>query len=508
MINLLLSCAIGCLHIQNVLALLSLSPTFRSSPPIACSSRKIAPTFAIRQPSHHRHNQKIIDNQRILAQQRGPGPRYASSHSSSPYSSTSLLLMPSDPYHLSEIAAPLTLCAAASSFFMASPKEEEVGAQPMSSNNSDDEILTPETYADSTSAEIQVEDIITTKASGAFASTDFDTEPHLAPELENCGLDFDELIDNPTTLTKADVFQRKLLSEQLANSKSSAAAKAKKMEAFHRCLLSTRIAYEMKAKESIAEVEHQRKEEWMGSEVLAASMGKVSALQASSVVANAMAEAEHAAEEKQDEVIGKSNSIIPPAAMVADTAERMILGEDIALVEHSPESSMKLIQEEVKVAEKEVELDKDTSVHDLQQSYLSAQREVLSEVDQWKQDYVSEVRKYVNRNAIQKTKERMSQRSRSVHDIDREYNEIAESIDVADDENVDLSINTVADTTPTKDLQQETMNSEGDSVIKRALQRGFVRRMRQRRNLLAVSLAVVLGRRLLLAWVGNALSLI
>ena len=185
----------------------------------------------------------------------------------------------------------------------------------------------------------------------------------------------------------------------------------------------------------------------------------------------------------------------------------MILGEDIALVEHSPESSMKLIQEEVKqpVTEKEIVLDKDTSVHDLQQSYLSAQREVLSEVDQWKQDYVSEVRKYVNRNAIQKTKERMSQRSRSVHDIDREY---TESIDVADDENVDLSINTVADTTPTKDLQQETMNSEGDSVIKRALQRGFVRRMRQRRNLLAVSLAVVLGRRLLLAWVGNALSLI
>ena len=192
---------------------------------------------------------------------------------------------------------------------------------------------------------------------------------------------------------------------------------------------------------------------------------------------------------------------------VSDTAERMILGEDIALVEHSPESSMKLIQEEVKqpVTEKEIVLDKDTSVHDLQQSYLSAQREVLSEVDQWKQDYVSEVRKYVNRNAIQKTKERMSQRSRSVHDIDREY---TESIDVADDENVDLSINTVADTTPTKDLQQETMNSEGDSVIKRALQRGFVRRMRQRRNLLAVSLAVVLGRRLLLAWVGNALSLI
>lgn len=508
MVNLLLSFAIGCLHIQNVLALLSLlSPTFfRSSPPIACSSRKTAHTFAIiQQPSQHRHNQKIVDNQRILAQQRGTGPRSFSPHGSSPYSSTSLLLMPSDPHHLSEIASPLTLCAAAA-FFMATPKEEEVGALPMSSQN-DDEILTPETYADSTSAEIQVEDIITTKASEAFASTDFDTEPHLAPELENCDLDFDELIDNPTTLTKADVFQRKLLSEQLANSKSSAAAKAKKMEAFHRCLLSTRIAYEMKTKESIAEAEHQRKEEWMGSEVLAASMGKVSALHASSVVANAMAEAEHAAEEKQDEVIGESNSIIPAAAMVADTAERMILGEDIALVEHSPESSMKLIQEEVKqpVTEKEIVLDKDTSVHDLQQSYLSAQREVLSEVDQWKQDYVSEVRKYVNRNAIQKTKERMSQRSRSVHDIDREY---TESIDVADDENVDLSINTVADTTPTKDLQQETMNSEGDSVIKRALQRGFVRRMRQRRNLLAVSLAVVLGRRLLLAWVGNALSLI
>ena len=47
------------------------------------------------------------------------------------------------------------------------------------------DLLTPETYADARSAEHQVEDVITARASDAFRSTDFAHTPHLSPELED-----------------------------------------------------------------------------------------------------------------------------------------------------------------------------------------------------------------------------------------------------------------------------------------------------------------------------------
>ena len=59
----------------------------------------------------------------------------------------------------------------------------------MSSNNeeyliNEDDVLTPETFADSKMARHEVRDTILHAASKAFDQTDFSHEPHLSPELE------------------------------------------------------------------------------------------------------------------------------------------------------------------------------------------------------------------------------------------------------------------------------------------------------------------------------------
>ena len=90
----------------------------------------------------------------------------------------------------------------------------------------------------------------------------------------------------------------------------------------------------------------------------------------------------------------------------------------------------------------------------LPQQQLLVHQEILG-VDQWRSDYVEEVKEvtnYVNQNAIEETKERMSQRNKSVHNVDREYDK--------------KKIDTVTGTTASSKELDVKQNAEGDGVIK------------------------------------------
>jgi len=317
------------------------------------------------------------------------------------------------------------------------------------------ELLTPETYADVDIAENQVEDTIINKASEAFKSTDFEHEPHLSPELSNCELDFDELIDNTAASTKADAFQRNLLEAQLANSNKSAAA-TKNSEAFQRSLLSARIAYDAKTRG----VDPQQP--------LAASMGgQVTSefLAASSVAAHAVTEAEHAT------VFEEIDGVAPMALGLAYQA-------------------MEQEKREAEAREKKKEEEENNNYSPITTTYQT--QEILSAVDQWRSDCVDEVRSYMNQPAIERTKTRMSQRNKNVNDVD---------IDKKYDSTGQSSINA------SKEVErvQHINNSEG--VLKRALiQRGFV--VKRRSLVVGTALAMVACRRLFLAYFGNVLRLI
>ena len=77
----------------------------------------------------------------------------------------------------------------------------------------------------------------------------------------------------------------------------------------------------------------------------------------------------------------------------------------------------------------------------------------------------------------------------------------------------DVAIDTVeeaadASTTPSEELAVQHTASRSESVVKRTLQRGLIRKIIQRKSLLVVAVAVVLGRRLCLAYLGKAFRLI
>mmetsp|Transcript_3693 Transcript_3693/g.5667 ORF Transcript_3693/g.5667 Transcript_3693/m.5667 type:complete len:412 (-) Transcript_3693:722-1957(-) len=156
---------------------------------------------------------------------------------------------------------------------------------------SDEALLTPETYADSQSAESEVEHIIMDAAVEAFEATDFTTEPHLPPELENCEVIYaddgeeDESSSSLPTDSQTVSFQRALLAQQLAyNTKKSEPAVSeetqevsKKQEAFQRSLLAARLSTDT-AENSLLEAEEEFLQKdsqmnWMESEVRAASLG-------------------------------------------------------------------------------------------------------------------------------------------------------------------------------------------------------------------------------------------
>jgi len=67
----------------------------------------------------------------------------------------------------------------------ATTRDRECDGDEDGDEDGDDGVLTPGTYATSGSAELRVEEAIAYSASDAYATTDFDDEPHLCPELED-----------------------------------------------------------------------------------------------------------------------------------------------------------------------------------------------------------------------------------------------------------------------------------------------------------------------------------
>lgn len=411
--------------------------------------------------------------------------------------------------------------------------------------------LTPSDYADSNSAKNKIQDTILTKASEAFDATDFAHEPHLSPDVEDAEAAFEvallanaahelvEAAEKENRQSKAAMLEREkelewiekhdsLLAEQLPLDNKSDGDAKKKRDAFQRSLLSARIANDDKAKKGVDAiiVEQQLKQEFMGSEVLAASMGApgyvpvtVASAAASSAVAQALAavEAEEgSSEETAEEDNGNDRAAAPAAvasAMVADTAERMILGEDIAFLGHTPESQSVQPSNNNEDEQQQQVLKSNTNVQDKQQPVvrLLVNDAILSEADRWRKDYVDEVRQHVQKKAIEQTKKKISQRN-SISDggdVDAYLGTLERDDDDTDVVNYIDTI-TSGDTSQSEELVavQHNNSERGESVIKRTLQRGFMKSKRQRKQLLIVALAVVASRRLFLAYFGNALRLI
>lgn len=437
---------------------------------------------------------------------------------------------------------------AAVSLFVTTSTDERVTGPPLSlasvgeevngGEESEDDLLTPGTYADARSAKRRVKDEISSKALEAFSSTDFEHEPHLSPELEDAELAYEvalianaahELADaaeKESRQSRAAMLERERELEWIEHHEEGGdavgtttamaatdgeALRARKQEEFQRSLLSARIAYDAKVREAI--VEEQLKEEYMGSEVLAASMGGkeflpfgVASAAATSAAKVALEEVE--SEGNDDDAVADESDVdgdaAPAAAasMIADTAERMILGEDLALFEHSPEMTTALSSdsEDQSVVPDEV-------IYKAEQWVKNdpAQDEVVSEAEQWRKDWVDQVRNYVNQEAIAKNKEKMLARS---HDGNTSQRTSDAADDGTDDAIVDPIASDDAAGNPSKDLDVKQTSSGGDSVIKRTLQRGFVRQVIQRRRFLVTALAVVLCRRLFLAYFGNVSRLI
>jgi len=355
----------------------------------------------------------------------------------------------------------------------------------------DMELLTPATYADVESADSQVEEVIGTKASAAFESTDFDNEPELSPELDGCSLDFDELIDNTAVPTKEDAFQRKLLEERLANNESSGASKS---EAFQRSLLSARIANDTKVKllSSNEDVQQQTvsntlyaSESDNGTEELQQQKDDINL--DSDVVAATMAM--EVAEAKQDDlitdIVGEGNQM---AAQLMKAAMEQEMRD--AQARAAAEEKKRKLEEE----EKRKYLNDAPAVQQVQQPVA------LSGINQWrKNDYVDEVRQAMYHNAMAKTKARLSSKNKSVHDEDREYESTISTVD----EVVEplTSTATAAVTAPSKHTEERDMKQ--DLVIE-----VFGKRVRQRRSYVVIALAVVACRRLFLFFFGYSMRLI
>ena len=148
------------------------------------------------------------------------------------------------------------------------PLRTPIGLTPMSLvKDSDDTLLTPETYADSKSAENQVENVIMDVAAEAFQSTDFTSQPHLPPELENCEVTYAGEEDENSTVPSSpqkESFQRLLLAQQFAyNTKQAAPVvsdehdASTKQEAFQRSLLDARLSKDTAGEEEEEEGEEE-----------------------------------------------------------------------------------------------------------------------------------------------------------------------------------------------------------------------------------------------------------
>ena len=379
-----------------------------------------------------------------------------------------------------------------SPLFMADTSEN---IEPLITN--DMELLTPETYADTTKADSQVEEVIGTKASAAFESTDFTNEPELSPELDGCSLDFDELIDNTAVSTKEDAFQRKLLEERLANNRSKNVKKSEG-EAFQRSLLSARIANDTKVKLSSIGDLQQKDDNSLESKVLYASESdsgteelqqqKDGVNLGSDVVETVAVEV---AEAKQDElitdIVGEGNQM---AAQLMKAAMEQEMRD--AQARAAAEEKKRKLEEE----EKRKYLNDAPAVQQVQQPVA------LSGINQWrKNDYVDEVRQAMYHNAMAKTKARLSSKNKSVRDTDREYESTISTVDEVVEPLTSTAAAAAAITTSSKQIEERDMKQ--DIVIE-----VFGKRVRQRRSYVVIALAVVACRRLALAFFGYSMRLI
>jgi hypothetical protein len=378
----------------------------------------------------------------------------------------------------------------------------------------DDCLLTPQIYATSDDAEHKVEDNIVSKASTAFASTDFECEPHLSPELENAEAAYEVALIATAADAFADAvekeskqsmdamlerekemswiqdheegeapyfltpkgngdemsFQRALLEARLDMEKKAKAAQAKAKEKNQRALLAARFSMEKKSSVAADEAETiEERSEWMESEALAATMG---AYEQTVGLARAAASSTTAHEPELDVKDAESHDnkeVNKATSRLASTAEKMILGEDIAV---------------------DVALIEDAKEHNTaRQTSNEAKEESTSEIHQWRQDYIQEIRNYMQKKAVEQTKRRLKQKAMG-----------GDSSGTASELVSENAVESTSGTSP-------SFKSEHNAV-KRALENGLIRRMRQRRRLIITAIVMVLTRRLVLAWWGHAMRLI
>lgn len=321
----------------------------------------------------------------------------------------------------------------------------------------DDCLLTPQIYAASDDAEHKVEDHILDKASEAFDATDFEHEPHLSPELETVEVMLEKEMQAPYFMTPkidtAERNQRALLETRLAMDKKAKLAAARVKERNQRALLAARFLMEKKSmKSSVAAETNELRSEWMESESLAATLGNEKTVGLASVAA-----IQATAETEKDTSPVDSDE---PVSELASAAEMMIMRKDVAL-----DATNK-------------------------QDYNGDQKQTIAEVNQWRQDYIQEIRNYMQKKAVEKTKRRLSQKA------------AAKEADTTAAPTSGGSSSTEKKTTTVASFRAD------NSAVKRALDNGLIRRFHQRRRLIITALVMVLTRRLVLAWWGNAMRLI
>lgn len=202
--------------------------------------------------------------------------------------------------------------------------------------------------------------------------------------------------------------------------------------------------------------------------------------------------------EKAEEFdIQNEDDLVPTtASILADTAERMILGDDIAYFEQTalepdaPEPPMP-VEEEKEDEMIAMQINQSQEYDD-----LAVQEEVLSEVDQWRKDYIQEIRSYVQQKGIEQTKRKMSRTSgeKAVAAGKDTQHGTADSLEAPESSTGEL-------------VAKFSSENNGNNALQNALEKGLIRRMKQKRRLIIAAVIAVVSRRLVLAYLGKSLRL-
>jgi len=325
----------------------------------------------------------------------------------------------------------------------------------------DDALLTPETYADSQSAETEVEHIIMDAAVEAFQSTDFTTEPHLPPELLNCQVVYEDDGENTSSSppeSSIESFQRSLLAQQLAYNAKRKQEASKKQEAFQRSLLAARLSNN-KAENALLEAEEEFLQKnsqmnWMESEVRAASLGGKESLPFYDSAAMATRSADLAdAEATAMEVVAASTA----TEQVAAAKNKIGVTPLVASTKVAKPAGRRSPKQPDNIA----------------------------------------IQSYVTKKGVEQTKERMRQKLGVGTSDNKEAPSKAKGLVVKK-----LS-------TGTEDSVTNYLSTGGEnksvlqSALQKLLQTRFVQRLRQPKILIISILLAVLCRSLALAWFGN-----